>query len=279
MIRLKSYGDKLTSGVYRLHSRFERAANFVCGDSLVCCVDESIGPGPFNVVLAGTPVDTVQSLMIDTKSLLINGKQFDFEPSRRYRSSIKLSANIDKERLADNIRYFGDCLKRLSNPYSLAFLLDSRRENKFFSAFGIEFICRCKAGVEYFFTGDFIKGVERLRGLGFGLTPSGDDFLAGAMAALNLSQSIFRKDNSGKIAQIYQAARGENPLVNAFLECAKDGYLAWRFNDLIEAILYDVQPWVYLKTQDLLEMGETSGADWGTGFYMTMWKEIYSAGD
>ena len=48
---LLSIGDQVKPGTYRLHSRFSRAINFERAGRLVSVVDETIGPGPLNIVL------------------------------------------------------------------------------------------------------------------------------------------------------------------------------------------------------------------------------------
>jgi hypothetical protein len=96
------------------------------------------------------------------------------------------------------------------------------------------------------------------------------------MAALYVSQSVFKIDKSEKLIQIYEIARGGNPLVNAFLKCAKEGALIERFRDLIMAIFRGGLLDIKRCTLQLLETGATSGVDWGVGFYLTMKAELGS---
>ena len=48
---LISIGDRVEEGLYRFHSRFNRAVNFTQGDHLVSVVAEEIGDGPRNIVM------------------------------------------------------------------------------------------------------------------------------------------------------------------------------------------------------------------------------------
>ena len=50
-VRLLSIGDQVQPGIYRLHSCFKRAVNYEHRGRLVSVVDESIGPGPLNIVI------------------------------------------------------------------------------------------------------------------------------------------------------------------------------------------------------------------------------------
>ena len=50
-VTLLSIGDQVRPGTYRFHSRFKRVVNFEHGGRLIAVVDETIGPGPLNIVL------------------------------------------------------------------------------------------------------------------------------------------------------------------------------------------------------------------------------------
>jgi hypothetical protein len=279
MILLKSYGDRLVSGKYELHSRSKHAANFIFNGAMACCVDEHVGPGPFSVVVTGVLIDSIHSLVIEKKRLTINGDSLNFDRGGRYCSRIESPPQVSGERLKDSLKYFGEHLKQLSCPLSLLFLINPAKESEFATDFGIEYVRRFKTGFELFFGENHLEGVTRLRGLGFGLTPSGDDFLAGAMAAIHMSQSVFKIDNSERLNLIYQQTSGDNPLVNAFLENAKEGAYIKRFRDIIIAVyrgnLLDIKQ----STARLLEAGKTSGVDWAVGFYLTSIAELKSVKD
>jgi hypothetical protein len=279
MILLKSYGDRLVSGKYELHSRSKHAANFIFNGAMACCVDEYVGPGPFSVVITGAPIDSIHSLAVEKKRVTINGNLLNFDRAGRYCSRIESPPQVSRDKLKENLKYFSDHLKQLSCPLSLLFLINPAKESEFATDFGIEYIRRFRNGLELFFGENSLEGVQRLRGLGFGLTPSGDDFLAGAMAAIQMSQSVLKTNNSERLNLIYQQTRGDNPLVNAFLENAKEGAYIKRFRDIIIAVyrgnLLDIKQ----HTQRLLEAGKTSGVDWAVGFYITSITELNRAKD
>lgn len=274
MILLKSYGDRLVSGVYELHSCSKHAANFICRDKLACCVDESVGPGPFSVVVSGIPIDSIKTLQIEKKRLNINGEILNLNRADRYCSRIESPPRVSREKLTENLKYFGDHLRQLSCPLSLLFLINPARENEFSTDFELEYVRRFKNGIELFYNSNYLEGVRKIRGLGFGLTPSGDDFLAGAMAAIHISQSVLKKDYREKLSQIFENARRDNPIANAYLESARDGAYIKRFRNIIIAVyrgnLLDIKQ----NTTHLLGAGKTSGADWAVGFYLTLKSEL-----
>lgn len=274
MILLKSYGDRLVSGKYEFYSRSKHAANFMCQNALACCVDESVGPGPFSIVISGASVDSIESLCVERKKITINAESIPITTANRYYSRIEYLPNSNGDKFYDSLDYFGTLLKQLSCPLSLLFLIDPAKENQFKTDFEKEYVSRFKSGAELFLNSNYLEGVRRLRGLGFGLTPSGDDFLAGALAAVHLSQLALKTDKSNKLSQIYENARGDNPVVNAYLECAREGSYVKRFRDIIIGIcrgrLLDLKK----HTPGLLEAGKTSGVDWAVGFYLTLKSEL-----
>ncbi len=274
MILLKSYGDRLVSGKYELHSRSKHAANFMCQNALACCVDESVGPGPFGIVVSGIPIDSIQTLQIEKKRISINGEILALNRGDRYCSRIESPPRVSREKLIENLKYFGDHLKQLSCPLSLLFLINPAKENEFKSNFELEYIRRFKNGIGLFLDSDYLEGVRKLRGLGFGLTPSGDDFLAGAMAAIHTSQSVLNKDHRERLSQIFENARGDNPIVNAYLESAKDGAYIKRFRNIIIAVCRGKLLDIKQGTSQLLDAGKTSGVDWAVGFYLTLKSEL-----
>lgn len=277
MILLKSYGDRLVSGKYEFHSRSKHAANFIFNNALACCVDESVGPGPFSIVLSGIPIDSIKELQIEKKRLVLNGETLNYVRAGRYCSRIESPPKVSDEKLKASLKYFGDHLKQLSCPLSLLFLINPARENEFGTDFELEYVRRFQNGIELFYDSNYLEGVRKLRGLGFGLTPSGDDFLAGAMAAIHMSQSVLNKNYSEKLSLIFENARGDNPIVNAYLESARDGAYTKRFRDIIIAVyrcnLLDIKQ----STPQLLEAGKTSGIDWAVGFYLTSMAELNGA--
>jgi len=96
---------------------------------------------------------------------------------------------------------------------SLAFIFDNGRFSHFDSEFEKAFVKRMGDGVKLIWAGQIIRGVKRLKGCGFGLTPSGDDFIAGLLFGLNVIQQARNKDLGWLIAGVYEASRDENIFV------------------------------------------------------------------
>jgi hypothetical protein len=165
---------------------------------------------------------------------------------------------------------FEKLLTDISPPTGLAFLLDDRRLGNFRSKFERAFVEQIAHGVHHVFYGDLVLGIGLLKGCGGGLTPSGDDFIAGLLIGLHLLQELHGRDFRSAIEKVSKAAAGENVFSNTFLELAGKGLLFGRMNDLVSALMLGDEETVRTSAEGLFAVGGTSGADLGTGFFMTV---------
>lgn len=272
MIELQSIGDRLIAGDYQIHSSFARAVNFEQANALVSVVDEHVGPGPFNIVISGAPVTEVHSLKLGDQHIYINGEKIAYNDCPYYNSQIDLLGVINLKKFFTNLMTFENRLLAESASNSLVFLFRSESEMAFSTNFERELANRFRSGVGTILQGNIFDGVRNIRGLGFGLTPSGDDFISGMMYAIRLHGLLLGKDFRLLISRIYNEAIGGNSISNAFLNSAKEGWLPVRQKMLVKAILYGDEQEVRRRTANLLTIGETSGSDWATGFLLILKK-------
>jgi hypothetical protein len=109
-----------------------------------------------------------------------------------YNSRLRVGP-LEPAKLEPNLRVLEKLLLESAPARSLAFLIDDRGGRTFASAFEKELARRLSAGVARLAHGDLEGGASEIRGLGYGLTPSGDDFLAGfllGMHALEMAAGI-----------------------------------------------------------------------------------------
>jgi hypothetical protein len=351
---LVSIGDQVRPGNYRLHSRFNRAVNFERAGRLVSVVDETIGPGPLNIVLGALPagaqplgcrnprnpgalrqaperspllqpegcappalaVDGLTGtllpqvaadvsrrifsaaeiaptdvggyaglvnhappeisgpterlpLRITTCTLMYGGHRYPFTSRHRYNSTLELSA-VDPNRFRRNLSALGDALLEDAPPKSVAFLLDSNRRKNFRRGFERAFADQIGRGVNQVFNGKLLAGVRQLKGCGFGLTPAGDDFIAGLLLGLHLLQRLRGQNLQPRMDAICRAAQGDNLFSNTFLDLARRGLLFGRMKDLLVAVTSGSRSSVRRAAEALFAVGETSGADLATGLFLTL---------
>lgn len=111
-----------------------------------------------------------------------------------------------------------------------------------------------------------------LAGLGPGLTPSGDDFLAGVLLALAL---VLEHRPDAELAEIAgllldTAAPRTHEISAAYLRAARAGEAGERWHPLLGALSAGDAAGVRAAAGAVLEIGETSGADMLAGFVAGM---------
>ena len=274
---LDSIGDQVEEGTYPFHSRFHRVVNFRHGNILISVVNEEIGPGPRNIVVrdldAGPACNRVAPLEVGARMIAFNNCRFQFTDNHYYHSTVALDT-CNPRRFHHNLSVFGDHLRTMSSPKSLSFLLDDKRTGNFRPGFERAFVGQIRRGVCQVMDGDLLRGVRHLKGCGLGLTPSGDDFIAGLLIGLNLLQQLRGRDYRKTADAVFRAAKGRNIFSNSFLDLARRGLLFGRMKDVILALVRDSEQAVRKSTEKLLAIGGSSGADLGTGFFMTVRGEI-----
>jgi hypothetical protein len=264
MSAVLSFGDRIGSGDYALHSRFSRAVNFIHGGHLVSVVDPGVGGGPINIVMEGIDFSGLSRLQISEGSFALNGAIFPKLPL--FDSRLPQIPAVPMRRLRD-------LLLRKAHPKSLAFLLDESRCRGFASRFEDALARRFQSAAQELRSGNLEAGSRAARGAGFGLTPSGDDLLSGYLWGLHVRQRACGGDFSADIEKVYAAARGLNPLSAAFLDCAREGRFFQRLRDLLAALGGGKPEKMESRLDDLLSVGETSGADTCVGLTLALEKE------
>ncbi len=110
------------------------------------------------------------------------------------------------------------------------------------------------------------EGTRQLAGLGFGLTPSGDDVLVGTLLALAVS-----RPGDAEIIRtvIVAAAAGRSPRISGvYLQAAARGEASETWHRLL-ALMPDGHPSALISAiRTAMAVGETSGADMLAGFLL-----------
>jgi len=329
MMEIMSFGNQIRSGEYKIHSTFRSAINFISGDKFVFVVNERIGPGPVNIVINGIVPESIDSLKVEESCLKFNNVEYGFESGRSYNSAIGIS-EYNHEVFVRNLRIVEETVFEKAPAKSLAFLvsdiwgqfgnttipLTSFAKGEFeelplspnrdceenIGAFELECRRKIRMGAAQILFGELISGVKMIKGLGPGLTPSGDDFNSGLLIAMNVVERIEemtsehgipafagmkgesagmtdeilrfaqndKETTRGILESVYEAARGKNLFTNAFLECAANGNVFYKFRELIRALQFTNVKEIINNTELVMTMGETSGADQLTGFLIGM---------
>jgi hypothetical protein len=197
------------------------------------------------------------------------GRRYRFTAGQRYASRLKIGS-LNLRHFQKNLSVLGRALTEASPPQSLAFLLDSRRRKHFRGSFAQAYAEQIEHGAHQVFHGRLLEGVRRLKGCGVGLTPGGDDFIAGLLTALHVLQELGAQDFGRTIDAVFRAAHGSNLFSNTFLALAHQGLLFGRMKELLRALTAGTRNSVRKAAKALFAIGESSGADLATGLFLTL---------
>jgi hypothetical protein len=273
---LLSYGDSIPEGDYRLHSAFANAINFRRGKLIVSLVPPRTGAGPLNLVLKQLPLGA-KRLRASRFYFYVDENRMRKEPDYLYSSSIP-ELNPDPESVLTNTLELTRLLAAGAPPKSLAFIFSPPLEKDFSRTFDKHLLARFKKAVGHFKAGDYRSGTRTMRGLGLGLTPSGDDFLSGMLAGFNYAVLNLRFDVMAKLELVYYNADGKNLISNNLLQASYEGKVNAKVGRLMRALSVKGGKELPAAAKAALESGHTSGADFCSGLVFALldafsWKD------
>ena len=268
---IQSIGDCLFSGTYNIHSQFEKVVNYSCGNNLLSFVEVEIGNSPVNIVVNNIDdLKQIVQISLSKQELICDSKIYALQNSTQYNSDIE-EINFNENIILKNIKKLQSILVKHASPLSLAFVFDKSRENNFISSFEKNFLQKVKSAINKFDEGKIIEGIKLIRRCGFGLTPSGDDFIAGMLNALFLIEKISKQHNFATLRnEIYLTSKTENIISQNAIYFASKG----RFNEVFKNLLFSLNDendeLLQQSAIKFLQSGESSGADTLSGFLFTV---------
>lgn len=247
----------MKSGTYRLHSRFDRVINYADKDgALVSLVLPGVGAGPGNVIVHALPDPVPPHVEVTEDGIAFGPHTVSRADMEAYDAHLTIQRLPTHDELDARIRP----LVPMCPQQSLAFLLDEDQEKEFETDTQKALCKRTKEGVHFVVTGQYADGARILKGLGYGLTPAGDDFLCGYLYALALVDTPHATRDT-----LFQAARGDNLIVNHFLEAAHKGLYYEHFKDFTRTLCEGPAEDCKAAFGALLSIGATSGTDTAAG--------------
>jgi hypothetical protein len=256
-----SYGTTIRCGVYRVQARFTRAVNFVCGDKLVALVTPAVGDGPLNIVVPSLESVTDTSVLVVTRThVALDGVAHAKRHVQRYRARVPVKRS-DTQIVMHNVRHCAAVVQQHAPAHSIVRLMTDAQRSRFTQCLA----ARLRHGVRQMQRGAFAAGARTLKGLGCGLTPSGDDFLTGFLLGCRVVEQLHGVDLRATRRTILTHALGGSPLSNAFLRCAAAGRPFAPTHALLQALAQPNTAAVRTCTMHLLAVGATSGADTAAG--------------
>jgi hypothetical protein len=225
--------------------------------------------GPININVRGFDASTVRVLKVERGAVTLDGARLPFDDRFVYLSEVRL-LRPDRGAFLAGVAQLSALLVTHAPGKSLAFLLDQSRMSDLSDGFERTLGTHINHCVRDILYRDRLRGVRRLRGCGFGLTPSGDDFIAGFLLGLNVLGALGLSDWAETRRDVLQTALSGNTLTDALLFLAEEGRVFESMKLLIAALAAGSSGDISAAAERLLSVGATSGADIAVGFCMTL---------
>jgi hypothetical protein len=263
-------GDGLGPGIYHLFSKFTSVTNFVNRREQIVYLTSDKELLSANSIFFPDP-DLLNSSSLDVSTSLITagGKKFKRAEMGVYDSGFDFSC-LDHERFEKEIVKIPSQFHDRFPEKSLMFLLLPGAEKYFTSEFDRQFVMNARKSSELLGSGNLEEGIRMLKGTGYGLTPSGDDFIAGLLLGSFFHEAKTKSDQSSRREKIYRLALGKNLLTNSFLLNAKDGKYFKPLKKVLLLLCDDDRQGFHNALVRFLGIGATSGADFLAGYIFTI---------
>lgn len=268
-MRCLCIGDRIEDGTYWPHSRFERVANFSDGRRLLSLVMPEVGAGPANLLIEPSLPASIAFVEVNDASFSTDAGTIDVSTATRFDSRL-VSSPPDIGRAIRGLDAMEAALLSHAGSRSLAFVLDPARAKGWTSGVERETMIKLKQGVYAFDSDCLSEGIVLLKGCGGGLTPNGDDFIAGTLAAWKVLRFSGNGPDRETIEAVRDSALGGNLLSNAFIGWAAEGRGVEAAVAVAQAVCFEGEKAVRSAVRRLCSMGESSGADWGVGFLLAL---------
>lgn len=243
---------------------FNHACNLINEQGeILSLVTESIGPGPFAVVLPlETPFSEILSVdspvTVDGSALTLGAVRIETAAARLWQPRPDWAGlRCQKERAGSFYQLLTGAQPAAAGPQST---VDRAVQRKLGDA-----AARLFPAIAAFDLDGCRAAARDLAGVGIGLTPSGDDFLMGVIYALWASRPADARDRLvGEI--VTSAAARTTSLSAAWLRAAARGEAVLPWHELVDALKEPDPTAVSRAVQRILSIGHSSGADALAGF-------------
>lgn len=263
-MHVESFGDCLISGIYTVHSRFRQSAHFIGGQNLISLVDSTVGKGPNHIVVAGLDIGAVHTIEIADRTIHIDGTACARKEEREYSSRLT-AQRLNMRKLQKSIHELEQCVYDNASENSFPNLIRKNMRNLEHSQFNIVLAEQLASGWQALKRGAFESGVRLLIGAGYGLTPSGDDFVAGYCSGLYLGGASFAGLRRRIVKIIDRAGEATNILSRTMLRHCCRGRFYERAKYLLAALRSGNTREIGDSASAMCAVGETSGTDFSFG--------------
>jgi hypothetical protein len=252
-------------------------------DEIYAIVHQPLGNGPLNLVISADPAQVFNGLALGT-SLASNGARLGIgelitigleaaaiwdpkayaalaaDPEALDRGLAELCREMSHHSPAESLARLLPYLEEEDLPAPLERVAHFPRSHALIGGLAESLAQRDRRRLKVV--------TSSLAGLGPGLTPAGDDFIAGVLLALALIRQQRGDAALNEIATLLveTAAPRTHEISSAYLRAAYDGQVGERWHPLLAALSAGDGTQIAAAAVPVLATGETSGADMLTGF-------------
>jgi hypothetical protein len=282
----------------RVHSVFDRGFYIQIGKNLISVIKNENFISPTSIVLGDSDDRGFRSIGVEEGTKIeVDGDSLVFEDKAltiTFRKSVKWfpppipkkNALSDLIKISLHLRILRDVIYTCPSREGLVSLLENVElygpTQLFLKPQRPNLSEKARPNIETLmwglFSGDHnmvLARASEILGLGPGLTPSGDDFLAGLILSLAIGGKALRSNNKSelgfyrKISADIDKMAGEKTTIysQTLLNQARSGQGPKAVVELIHALLTKDPNQVARSAKTVISMGETSGADIAIGIY------------
>ncbi len=264
-IQVLSLGKQFPQGRFeRVQSRFERVINFHWEDRIISLCDESVLPAPLRIIVGNLRIEQVKSVRrIDECTIWIEKERFELTPQQIYDPAVVFKSGAWKTIVA-KVGELTKIYNTVCRGKGLQYLLGGQSDPASAGPLEKALRRRFREGYEACLAGNFKAAISCLRGLGGGLTPAGDDFLAGLQTGLGLAEQTAKLDLAETRQFIYSYSFSQSPIVNTLRYQSYNALYPQEWRDLVTTLVSNGDLRASVKA--IVATGETSGSDMLAGF-------------
>lgn len=271
-IKILALGDGLQPGHYDLYARFKNVDNYLNSQGNLIAISDNYTLLAANAIIINRfGSGLYMNVELFDRQILINDTNIATEEAVTYNSSFDFNNTTHDEAVQiaynfinQNTKYFPDeslltLLTGIPKSVIQAFPIKTSKTDE---AMWTNF----KRAISVF-EDDFFGSVRMFKGKGYGLTPSGDDFIAGVLYGIHFLEKIEGIEHQKVKQKVFKIASGKNLFSNNMLNMALNAQYFIRLKDFLSALFYPELSETKESFQQLVSTGHTSGADLLAGFF------------
>jgi len=264
-LNLTLFGDNIIDGNYYFHSKFVNVTNFTNeNNNLLSIVKNENYFSSNSLMFENFETLDCKNIFICKNFIIINNQKISLETKNKYNSIFNFP-KCELDFINHKINFLISLIKYLP-PKSLLFLHNKELEQNFTTLFEKELVKIIKIGYNQIKEKNYLEGIKNIKARGSGLTPAGDDFVAGFLVAKNLKNKCFAEDNSILCQNIFEISKSQNIFSNTFIEHAFKSFYFAKLKMFLKTFFANKETDFENATINLCKTGNSSGADLLSGF-------------